>query len=240
MLGRVLGVISFVHRGSHATGLLLVAPIFAIAAARADLRRRGGRRGRSSAWPASRSRPRPRDGGSGRGPDAQGLAVEQAELEHVRRVEAVDPQDRARRRDRGARGHEADELRADHLGPARRRLGVIRATISCSAAASQSSTFIDTCTSPRRGSSSPSARTPGKPPPRSRTTAAISRAASSGPRRFTLNAISGLRAPTRTAPADGIERAGPKSGASSPASTGAAAPRHRPAGRTPGRGAGGA
>jgi MFS family permease len=34
VLGRVLGVISFVHRGSHATGLLLVSPIFAIAAAR--------------------------------------------------------------------------------------------------------------------------------------------------------------------------------------------------------------
>jgi hypothetical protein len=34
VLGRVLGVISFVHRGSHATGLLLVAPLFAVAAAR--------------------------------------------------------------------------------------------------------------------------------------------------------------------------------------------------------------
>ncbi|HWE82100.1 MAG TPA: MFS transporter [Gaiellaceae bacterium] len=34
VLGRVIGVISFVHRGSHATGLLFVAPIFAIAAAR--------------------------------------------------------------------------------------------------------------------------------------------------------------------------------------------------------------
>jgi MFS family permease len=29
VLGRVLGVISFVHRGAHATGLLLVAPLFA-------------------------------------------------------------------------------------------------------------------------------------------------------------------------------------------------------------------
>ena len=34
VLGRVLGLISFVHRGAHATGLLFVAPIFAIAAAR--------------------------------------------------------------------------------------------------------------------------------------------------------------------------------------------------------------
>jgi Transmembrane secretion effector len=34
LLGRVLGVISFVHRGAHATGLLFVAPIFALAGAR--------------------------------------------------------------------------------------------------------------------------------------------------------------------------------------------------------------
>ena len=31
VLGRVLGVISFVHRGAHATGLLFVAPLFAVA-----------------------------------------------------------------------------------------------------------------------------------------------------------------------------------------------------------------
>jgi hypothetical protein len=31
VLGRVLGVISFVHRGAHATGLLLISPLFAIA-----------------------------------------------------------------------------------------------------------------------------------------------------------------------------------------------------------------
>ena len=30
VLGRVLGVISFVHRGAHATGLLFVAPLFAV------------------------------------------------------------------------------------------------------------------------------------------------------------------------------------------------------------------
>jgi Transmembrane secretion effector len=34
VLGRVLGVISFVHRGAHATGLLLISPLFAVAAAR--------------------------------------------------------------------------------------------------------------------------------------------------------------------------------------------------------------
>jgi len=34
VLGRVLGVISLVHRGAHATGLLLVAPLYAVAAPR--------------------------------------------------------------------------------------------------------------------------------------------------------------------------------------------------------------
>jgi MFS family permease len=34
VLGRAMGVISFVHRGAHATGLLLISPLFAIAAAR--------------------------------------------------------------------------------------------------------------------------------------------------------------------------------------------------------------
>jgi hypothetical protein len=33
-LGRVTGLISLVHRGAHATGLLLVSPLFAVVAAR--------------------------------------------------------------------------------------------------------------------------------------------------------------------------------------------------------------
>src|SRR5437868_1595161 len=41
VLGRVLGLISFVHRGAHATGLLLVAPPFAVAATQPLFR--GGR-----------------------------------------------------------------------------------------------------------------------------------------------------------------------------------------------------
>jgi hypothetical protein len=35
LLGRVLGLISLTHRGAHATGLILVAPLFAFVAARA-------------------------------------------------------------------------------------------------------------------------------------------------------------------------------------------------------------
>src|SRR5207247_10646773 len=35
LLGRVLGLISLTHRGAHATGLLLVAPLFAFVPARA-------------------------------------------------------------------------------------------------------------------------------------------------------------------------------------------------------------
>jgi hypothetical protein len=34
VLGRVLGLISFVHRGAHATGLLFVSPLYAVAPAR--------------------------------------------------------------------------------------------------------------------------------------------------------------------------------------------------------------
>ena len=30
LLGRVMGLISLVHRGAHATGLILVAPLFAV------------------------------------------------------------------------------------------------------------------------------------------------------------------------------------------------------------------
>ena len=111
----------------------------------------------------------------------------------------------------------------------------IRSTMSCSGAACQSSTFIETWTRPAVGRSSPSARTPGKPPPRSRTTPAISRATSSEPRRFTLNAISGCRAPRMTPPADSCSRTGPKSGASSPASTRAWSPAAPPRRRRPGR-----
>src|SRR6266540_3200041 len=49
-----------------------------------------------------------------------------------------------------------------------------------------------TCACPARGSARPSARTPGKPPPRSRTASAIPRATStSSLARSTLNAIIG-------------------------------------------------
>ncbi len=34
VLGRVLGLVSLVHRGAHATGLLLVSPLFLFASAR--------------------------------------------------------------------------------------------------------------------------------------------------------------------------------------------------------------
>ena len=35
LLGRVMGLISLTHRGAHATGLLLVSPLFAVVAPRA-------------------------------------------------------------------------------------------------------------------------------------------------------------------------------------------------------------
>src|SRR6266540_1310864 len=76
-----------------------------------------------------------------------------------------------------------------------------------------------TWTRPTLGNASPSARTPGKPPPLSRTTTAIARAIStSSVSRLTLNAIRGRRAPTMTPPAPSSSRGGPKSGRTSPAS----------------------
>ena len=125
VLGRVLGVISFVHRGSHATGLLLVSPLFAVAAPRPLFGAAAvavalvGLAGVAVAGRAGRERSR-----SERGPDA--TAGQRSSRRSSSTCDGSKPSirsDRARRRDRGARGHQADELRADHLGAARRRLG---------------------------------------------------------------------------------------------------------------------
>ena len=171
-----------------------------------DLRRRGGRSGpRRPGRRRSRGPRGPRAVGSERGPDATA-----AQRSSRRSSSTCDGSKPSMRRiapaaaDRGARGHEADELRADHLGAARRRLGgdprddlVQRGRLP----------VLDVHRhlhepEPRAAR----ARAPGrrgKPPPRSRTVAAISTRGLERPRRFTLNAISGLRAPTRTAPAAG-------------------------------------
>jgi hypothetical protein len=67
LLGRVLGVISLTHRGAHATGLLLVSPLFAYVAPRAVFCRRSARdsdhRSRER-----RTLDRPCTGTPGRGP----------------------------------------------------------------------------------------------------------------------------------------------------------------------------
>ncbi len=119
-------------------------------------------------------------GGGGRAAGIVGLAgatytrsVEEPQLQEPRRVEPFDPERRTRRPrppHRPASARRAPTRRPPR--PCVSASSATRARISCSAAASQSSTFIDTWTSPARGRSSPSARTPGKPPPRSRTSAA--------------------------------------------------------------------
>ena len=73
---------------------------------------------------------------------ASDSSVEQSQLEHARGVEPVDSQRRTAAAAAAARRHQADELGPDHLRPARRRLASIRPRPSCSAAASQSSTFM--------------------------------------------------------------------------------------------------
>ena len=144
---------------------------------------------------------------------------------------------RARRRRRlrpRERGRRARSRRPPPRAPLPRRRSA--RPPRASGAACQSSMFMLTCTSPALGSSSPSARTPGKPPPRSRTTAAISRAASSVPRRLTLNATSGRLAPTRTHPAAGSSLAGTEvRPRARPRRAGAGARRARRGGRRQGR-----
>jgi hypothetical protein len=64
-LGRVTGLVSLVHRGAHATGLLFVSPLFAVVAARSVF---AGAAlaiplvGLASAAVAARARPSPRPG----------------------------------------------------------------------------------------------------------------------------------------------------------------------------------
>ena len=60
-LGRVTGLISLVHRGAHATGLLLVSPLFAVVAARASSRAQRSRSRWSASW-RQRSLPERREG----------------------------------------------------------------------------------------------------------------------------------------------------------------------------------
>ena len=82
---------------------------------------------------------------------------------------------------------------------------------------SQSTRFVLTCAiggCPGFSSRTPIACTAGMPPEISRMAVAILMAsARSSVRRLMLNAMSGLRAPTATAPPRGWSRAGPKSGA---------------------------
>ena len=136
------------------------------------------------------------------------IILEQAELQHPRRLEAFDPEQLARGLDGRARGHEPHQLRADDLDAAPPRLGRDPADdLAYSRAALQSVTFMLTWTRPARGRSSLSARTPGNPPSRSRIRAAISRAAAtSSERRLTLNATSGRRTPTSTPPVSWMKR----------------------------------
>ena len=93
----------------------------------------------------------------------------------------------------------------------------------CQAASGgRSSTFVDTWATPSRCWECEADRPHGRQPlpPPSRISAAILRAVSSvaGGSSSTLNAISGWRALTSTAPPRGCSRRGPKSGVSSPAS----------------------
>ena len=90
----------------------------------------------------------------------QRSVVQEPELEHVAPVEPLDPERGARGLDRGASRHEP-AAPPGHSTPRSAAAAPIDAAISCSAAASQSVTFMLTWTSPACGSARPSARTPG-------------------------------------------------------------------------------
>ena len=205
VLGRVMGLIGLVHRGAHATGLIFVSPLFAFFSPEADLRRGGPCR---PAHRHRRSRLRPRAQSSRRRSSSTWRESKPSILSRLPAASTAAP----------AGIRPTSSLPATSA-PRASTSATIVATIVCRAAASQSVTFMLTCTSPAFGRSSPSARTPGKPPSRSRTRAAISRAVSTvAPRRLTLKAMSGRRTPMRTPPAVGCRVAGPRSGASSPES----------------------
>ena len=97
---------------------------------------------------------------------------------------------RRRRRPR-TRRHQADELGADHLDAARPASAVDALDDLVQRGRLPVLDVHAHLREPARGRSSPSARTPGKPPPRSRTTTRSPARPRRRPRRLTLNAISG-------------------------------------------------
>ena len=171
-------------------------------------------RGRRPSAPCSRSRSRVYPGPSA--PGAPPLRLEQAQLEHVRGVESVDPEGRTCRGDGGSCRHQADELGADHLRPARPRPLARRARRSRAGPPPRSPPR--SCSPGRARPAAARARAPARRGSR-RPLADERRDLPRGverPRRLTLKAISGRRAPTSTPPGRSSSRAGPKSGASSP------------------------
>ena len=148
-------------------------------------------------------------------------ALEESQLEHARAVEAVDPSEpRAAAATAAPAGSSPTSSEPATRAPSRRRRAAIRATPRAGGEACQSSTFIETCTRPALRQLEPERAHAGEAAAPlangRRRSPARPRA---GPRRLTLKAISGRRAPTITPPAAGSSRAGPKSGTSSPASS---------------------
>ena len=124
------------------------------------------------------------------------LEISKPRLEHARGVEPLEAQRHPGRRSHRARGQQADELRPGDLGsPRPSASAAIRSTMSWSGAACQSSTFIETWTRPGRRQVEAERPHAGKPPPRSRTTAAISRATSSEPAQVHVERDQRPRAP---------------------------------------------
>ena len=154
------------------------------------------------------------DAGVTNSANASRVCVEQPQLEHARRVEALDPQRRARRGGGGARRHEPDELGADDLGAARPRLCLHALDDLVQRRPPPSPPR--SCSPARRphaaGRARARARRGSRRRARARPTRSRARPRRVAPPRFTLNAINGRRAPTITPPARSSSRPGPKSG----------------------------
>ena len=223
LLGRVIGLVSLVHRGAHATGSAA-----RLAALRVSRRRTDVFAAAAIAIPLT---------------GLAGLAcqrLEQPKLEHPRRVEAVDPEHRAGRGGGGAGRHQADELRADDRR-ARARGLLARSARRCRAAPPPPSPRRS-CSPGRARRAAARGRARARPGSRRRSRGRPRRSRvrpRARLRRLTLNAISGRRAPTSTPPARRRRsRAGPKSASSSPASirrcSSSGPPRRKNAGPRPG------
>ena len=224
VLGRVMGVISLVHRGAHATGLLLIAPLFAVVEpeyvfATPRCRSRSSR-SRCAAW-ALTTPSRSRSSSTRDGSNPSILSTAPAAP------------------DGGPAGISPTSSDPATSIPRASASSTILATISCERRRLPVGHVHAHLDEPRAWKVEPEGADAGEAAVALAHDARRSRAhaSTSSERRLTLKATSGLRTPTSTPPAVGCRRSGPRSGRSSPASirrwSSSGPPRRKNAGSRP-------